>query len=208
MIFKLARSIPAKHRSRGRRALVFIIVLLALAVSETHATELYQPLPSSASNAALHYQRAILFLAEVDPSLRKLLKKPIWEIVNAETTEAEVAEIDALLIVSRHAIRAAIVGASQLQADFGANLREYAATAMLPHVGPMSDLAKLVALHGIHKQAEGDMHQAAQLFLHVVRMGRHMQQQLTLAESLEGRGFWKLGITRYAVGVFVAPMPN
>jgi hypothetical protein len=197
MTFEISPYPAVQRRPQvGRRLGVKLVVaaaVLMLFAPLAQAVELHQPLPSSASNAALHYQRAMLFLAMVDPAQRKLHNKPIWEIVNAKTTAKEIAAIDDVLIASRHAIRTAIVGASQLQADFGANLREYAASATLPHVGPMSDLAKLVALHGIHQQAKGDMQQAAQLFLQVVRMGRHMQQQLTLAESLEGAGILETG---------------
>jgi len=161
-------------------------VLCLWASSHALADQVRQPLPSPANNAALHYQRAILFLDAVDPDKRAILRKPIWEIVNAGTTPEELKKIDELLIAARHAIRAALVGASQLQADFGADLREYSSSATLPHVGPMSELANLVALHGLHKQAEGEMTRAAQRFVQVVRMGNHMTQQLTLAEVLEG----------------------
>lgn len=168
-------------------------LLLLIVPHATHAAEVLTPLPSSSSNAALHYQRAILFLAEVEPDQRKMLRQPIWEIVNAETTAEEVAEIDALLIASRHSIRAAMIGASQANADFGTNPREYASSTMMPHVGPMSSLAKLLTLHGIQKQAEGDSQRAAEIFLLVIRMGSHLQQQLTLAEALEGEGIIETG---------------
>lgn len=142
-------------------------------------------LPSSSNNGALHYQRALLFLAAVEDKQQQLLNKPIWEIVNTDTTAEEIAAINNLLIASRHAIRSALIGAAQMQADFGTDLRQYAATTRLPHVIPMSHLAKLVALHGMQRQAIGNWREAAQIYLDVVRMGRHMSQQLTLAESIE-----------------------
>ena len=175
-----------------KRVAVAIFVLPLLA-NVLQAADVLSPLPSSSSNAALHYQRAILFLAEVEPEQRKLLRKPIWQIVNPETTADEVAEIDRMLISCRYSIRAAMIGASQAQADFGTNLRAYASSKMMPHVGPMSSLAKLLTLHGVQKQAEGDSQRAAEIFLMVIRMGSHMQQQLTLAESLEGEAILETG---------------
>ena len=151
-----------------------------------HAGEIEQRLPNSSSNAALHYQRALLFLADVDPEKRKLLSKPIWEIVTPNTTAQETKAIDDLLIASRHAIRSGLTGAAQTNADFGANLSEYAVGTVLPHVGPMQDLAKLIALYGMQKQAEGEWAAAAQVYLDLVRMGQHLGDQATLAESIEG----------------------
>ena len=188
-----ARRPKLSNTRRGYLRLTAVAVLLLLSSGALHAAEVLSPLPSSSSNAALHYQRAILFLSEVPPEKRKLLRKPIWEIINAETTAKEVAEIDSVLIASRHAIRAAMIGASQAQADFGTDLRAYATTTQMPHVGPMSSLAKLLTLHGIQKQAEGDSQRAAEIFLLVIQMGSHMQQQLTLAETLEGEGILETG---------------
>ncbi|WP_146450509.1 hypothetical protein [Bythopirellula polymerisocia] len=151
-----------------------------------HAAEIEQRLPNSSSNAALHYQRALLFLAEVDPGKRKQLEKPIWEIVTPKTSEQETKAIDDLLIAARHAIRAGLIGAAQANADFGANMSEYSVGTVLPHVGPMQDLAKLIALYGMQKEAEGDWQESAQVYLDLIRMGQHMGQQTTLAESIEG----------------------
>jgi hypothetical protein len=153
-------------------------------MDQSQASLIDEVLPTSSSNAALHYQRALLFLSAVDREQQLLLDKPIWEIVHADTTEKEVESINRLLIESRHAIRSAIVGAVRLQADFGADPRQYAATKRLPHVVPMLRLAKLVTLHGMQRQATGNWREAAINYLNVVRMGRHMSRQLTLAESI------------------------
>ena len=37
------------------------------------------PLPQPTANAAVHYQRGLLFLYAVDPAKRELLNKPIWK---------------------------------------------------------------------------------------------------------------------------------
>ena len=92
----------------------FVVTLLALLLvpivngdkQSVFAQErLSQPVPRSAVNGAIHYQRAILFLTAVDPAKREVLQKPIWEIVTPATTEAEIAKLNDLLIDSRHAIR-------------------------------------------------------------------------------------------------------
>ena len=91
------------------RAFVFVVALLLAAgcgcfENFVQAEErLERPAPRTALNGAIHYQRAILFLTNVDPSKREVLQKPIWEIVTPETSDAELAELDALLVESRHA---------------------------------------------------------------------------------------------------------
>ncbi|WP_148074122.1 hypothetical protein [Bythopirellula goksoeyrii] len=184
--------------------LLFVIVLHCSA----NAAELEQRLPTSSSNAALHYQRAILFLADVDVEKRKLLEKPIWEIVTPETSADELKAIDALLVASRYAIRSALIGAAQANADFGADLSAYSAGTLLPHVGPMQHLAKLVALYGMQQQAEGNWEKSAQLYLDVIRMGQHMGEQLTLAESVEAVRILETGFHALSAWAVHCPDPK
>jgi len=147
---------------------------------------LSQPAPRTALNGAIHYQRAILFLTAVDPTKRKILQKPIWEIVTPATTEAEIAELNELLIESRHAIRAAVVGSNQSVADFGLDIRQYMVSALLPHTQSMIDLSRLIALVGVHRESEGRWKDAADVYFATLRMGRHMTHQATLAEAIAG----------------------
>ncbi len=197
-----------KNPQRFGLYLLCVAVCVALSNPRAPATEIEQRLPSASSNAALHYQRAILFLADVDVEKRKLLERPIWEIVTPKTTEEELNEIDALLVASRHAIRSALIGASQANADFGADLSAYSAGTLLPHIGPMQHLAKLVALYGMQKQAEGDWEKSAQLYLDVIRMGQHMGEQLTLAESVEGVRILETGFHSLASWAVHCPDPK
>ncbi len=180
------------HGSRLQR-LVFCVLMLLLALITSNGWQpavagerLDQPLPRTAINGAIHYQRAILFLTAVDPAKREVLGKPMWEIVSPNMAQAELAKLNDLLIESRHAIRSALVGANQSVADFGLDLRQYMISALLPHNGAMVDLARLVTLHGIQRESEGEWKEAAEIYFATLRMGRHMTHQTTLTEAFAG----------------------
>ncbi len=155
-------------------------------VQRTNAESLDLPDPRSSTNGAIHYQRACLFLSAVDIDQRAILRKPIWQIITAETTDDELAKIDDLLIASRHAIRSGLVGADQMEADFGLDIRQYMIASYVPHVELMKDIGRLIALHGMQKQSAGDWKLAAETYAAGLRMGRHMTHQTTLAEALAG----------------------
>lgn len=137
-------------------------------------------------NAAVHYQRALLFLGAVDPELRAPLEQPIWETVSAIREEEGRARANRLLFAARHAIRSALVGAGKEEADFGLDPETFAQSPLLPHCAPMGDLANLVTLYGLQLQSEEKWKDAADAYLAVIRMGRHMTHQSTLAESVVG----------------------
>ena len=169
-------------------ALLALVTLPVLSGKQAaYAQErLSQPAPRTAPNGAIHYQRAILFLTAVEPDKRRVLQQPIWEIITPETTDAEIAELNKLLIESRHAIRSALVGSNQANADFGLDVRQYMVSALLPHPHAMVDLSRLIALVGIHRESEQRWRESADLYLSAVRMGRHMTHQTTLAEAYAG----------------------
>jgi len=164
------------------------------------------PMPPTATNGAIHYQRAILFLYAVDPNKRTALLKPIWEIMTPDSNSDEIAKIDKLLIESRHAIRSALVGANQTEADFGLDLRQYMVAALLPHVQPMVDLAKLNTLHGMERESKGKWKEAADIYFATLRMGRHMTRQTTLAETVAGVEMLETGY--YALGHWAPHCPD
>ena len=175
-------------------ALMVVSSLLLSAAGQS----LDMPMPRTATNAAIHYQRAILFLSAVDPAKRETLLKPIWEIVTPTSTEADLAKVDELLIESRHAIRSALVGTNQSEANFGLDIRQYMIASYLPHIHPMTDLGRLLALHGMQRQSTGNWQAAARIYLSVLRMGRQLNRQTTLAEALAGveileTGYFALG---------------
>jgi len=167
---------------------------------------LQQPMPRAATNGAIHYQRAILFLYAVDPDKRAALLKPIWEIVTPDSDGTAIAKVDELLVESRHAIRSALVGAYQAEANFGLDIRQYMVAALLPHVRPMVDLAKLTTLHGMERESKGKWQEAADIYLATLRMGRHMTHQTTLAEAMAGVEILETGY--YALGHWAPHCPD
>lgn len=184
-------------------------MMLSLAVSRAPVwadEKLEAPLPPTATNAAVHYQRAILFLYAVDPTLRTVLQKPIWEIIKPASTDDDIAEIDRLLVESRHAIRSALVGADQTEADFGLDMPHYMVCSVLPHTEAMIDLAKLVTLHGMELESNGNWKEAGEVYLATLRMGRHMTHQTTLPEALAGVEMLETGY--YALGHWAPRCPD
>ena len=199
-----------RKKTAPTRRIAHLLLTLVIAVCHANSSlggeSLNFPLPRTSTNAALHYQRAILFLVAVDPAQRELLRKPVWEIVTPDSTAADLTKVDRLLIASRHAVRSTLVGANQLQADFGLDIRQYMLTSALPHVELMVDLAKLNTLHGVQKEASGDWRSAAEVYLATVRMGRHMTHQTTLDEALAGVEI--LETAYYALGRWATHCPE
>ncbi len=142
--------------------------------------------PSTATNAALHYQRGLLFLASVDPAKRAQLEQPIWELAAAASDAEQVKALNDLLYESRHAIRSALIGSSQADADFGIDPGQYVVAHYVPHAGAMIDLGKLVLLHGMQLEANGKWEEAAETYVRAFAIARHMTRQQTLAEVLAG----------------------
>jgi hypothetical protein len=199
-------------QSISKRLVIFTLMLVGTLAAtgrlgSVEARErLEQPLPRTALNGAIHYQRAILFLSAVDPAKRVVLQKPIWEIVTPETSEAEIAELNQLLIESRHAIRSALVGSNQSVADFGLDIRQYMVSALIPHNQSMVDMGRLVTLHGMHREFEGRWKEAAEIYFATLRMGRHMTHQTTLAETFAGVEI--LETAYFALGYWAANCPD
>ncbi|QDU54918.1 hypothetical protein [Aeoliella mucimassa] len=160
------------------------MLLAAGTVSRAQSIEL--PTPRAATNAALHYQRAVLYLGMVDPEQRALLEQPIWQTINPKSTDEDLAKLSELLIASRQAIRSALVGAEQLEADFGLDMRQYVLSSQLPHAEGMKQIGRLVALQGLQQQSAGEWKLAAETYLAGLRMGRQMTHQTTLAEAMAG----------------------
>jgi len=185
---------------------VLVPTILWFSIAAAFSQELRQPLPNGSSNAALHYQRAILLLGDVNPASKKLLAEPIWQIVTPQMTDEQQNTITQLLYGGRHAIRSGMLGSQQNAADFGADLRAYGAALLLPHVGPMHDLANLIALYGMHQQGEENWSDAAGTFLSVIRMGHHLTEQLTLGESAKGIRILETGY--YCLVTWAAHCPD
>lgn len=191
-----------------RRVAAACVLATATTVASTSsaAAPLIPPAPRSATNGALHYQRAILFLSAVDPDKREILSRPLWEIVTPSTPASELAELDALLNESRHAIRSALVGATQNEADFGFDVQLYLLGAYLPHTEAMTNLGRLIALDALRHQSAGEWEIAVQRLLLGVRMGRHLARQPTLLEALAAVDI--LEASYFALGNWAARCPD
>ena len=183
-----------------------VLIVLGFCLAPAKCQSLNMPVPRTATNAAIHYQRAILFLSSVDPAKRETLIRPIWEIVSPTTTDADLAKVDDLLIESRHAVRSALVGTNQAVANFGLDIRQYMIASYLPHTHPMTDLGRLLALHGMQRQSAGKWQEAIRIYLSVLRMGRHMNRQTTLAEALAGVEILETGY--FAIGQWATRCPD
>lgn len=166
--------------------LATVCLIAGLLFHKASAEALEFPAPRESTNAAIHYQRACLFISAVSYDERELLRTPIWKIVTPESTDADLAEVDRLLVASRHAIRSALVGADQTEADFGLDVRQYMVASYLPHSELMKEIGRLVALHGMQQQSAGNWKNAAQTYAAGLRMGRHLTHQTTLSEALAG----------------------
>lgn len=183
-----------------------VIAFMALLISNCGAQEILQPLPNGSSNAALHYQRAILLLGAVDASQKKQLQQSIWEIVTPQMTAQQQDAITQLLFTGRHAMRAGIVGSQQTSADFGVDLTAYGSALYLPHVEPLREVANLVALYGLHQQGDEKWPDAAETFLSVARIGRHLTEQRTIGESIKGIRILESGY--YCLATWAARCPD
>lgn len=203
-------SIRVKHKLLKPLATLLVVSTLFALLYDCQqllaSENLTHPLPPTATNGAIHYHKAILFLYAVDPVKRAALQRPIWELVTPESSDDDIRKMDMLLVESRHAIRAALVGAHQTEADFGLDIRQYMVAALLPHTLPMVDLAKLVTLHGIEQESRGNWKEAAEIYLSTIRMGRHMAQQTTLPEAIAGVEILETGY--YALGHWAPHCPD
>jgi hypothetical protein len=170
------------------------------------AQEITQPLPSGSSNAALHYQRAILLLSGIATEERKLLAEPLSQTVTPEMSKEQQDKITRLLFAGRHAIRAAVAGSQQTNADFGIDFSAHGSALYLPHAEPLQEAATLVALYGMHLQGENRWAEAAEIFLSVTRIGRHLTEQPTLGESMKGIRILETGY--YCLGTWAARCPQ
>jgi len=164
---------------------------------------LAEPFPSADPNAALHYQRAMLYLAAIDPDVRAPLGKPVWELLpRVPAADALPQNYQKLLYLGRHSLRSAAIGSRLERCDFGIDFREGGAATALPHLQPMLELSRLLLLRAEWSQARGEWHNAVAIYFDALRMGRHMAAQNTLLEANVGIGILQntyFALSRWAV---------
>lgn len=143
------------------------------------------PFAQPASNAALHYQRALLFLNVIDRDRAQLLENPIWVVASPSSTEIS-PDLKLLLYEGKTAINAAVQGARSNHCDFGIDFTQHGAATMVPHSSPMLKLGRLLTLRGKYAESQGHWQNAAIIYFDGLRMGRHLAQQKTFIEVLAG----------------------
>lgn len=162
------------------------LLVVALFASATLAQEVFtEPFPAASSNAALHYNSAMLSLSMMDPAGRELLAKPIWQEVRSLSKEELQSKLSNLVHDGRHAINTALFGSRQNDADFGIDYSTHGLGTM-PHIHPMLHLGRLMTLAGLHAQSYEEWMEAGKRFFSGVRIGRHMARQPALIEALTG----------------------
>jgi hypothetical protein len=165
------------------------IALLTLVMSLPCMAQLgtlAEPFPSPASNAALHYQRAMIQLNKLDRARTSLLDAPVWESLPNPVNQTVSRELASLLYRGRFAIRSATQGTRTNNCDFGIDFGESGAATQLPHLDGMIQLGRLLTLRGSLAEARGDWEEAAIIYFDGLRMGRHLTHQNTLLEALAG----------------------
>lgn len=166
---------------------VIALLLPTFAVGGVSAQgTLAEPFPSPAPNAALHYQRGLLLLADVDQQDVRPLARPVWESLPRLEKGKFPAELAQLLYRTRYAIRATTSGTRVADCNFGIDYRDRALATMLPHVNGSVRLGRLLALRGALAESRGRWEEAAIVYFDGIRMGRHLAQQNTLIEALAG----------------------
>ena len=192
-------------RQRWCRSLVVAGALMWLVVAGRAPGQngtLAEPFPTPSPNAALRYQRAMLLLADLDPGDRSVLERPAWRTLTARADKRLPADVGRLLAGGQRALEAAAQGARLQECDFGIDFRANAGSTELPHVRPMTRLARLLLLRGAHAESKGEWERAAVIYFDGLRMGRHMTHQPTLLEALAGVDMLKenyLALANWAV---------
>ena len=162
--------------------LLSLVCLLAIVASDLRGQTSRFPEPSS--NAALHYNRAMLSLGAIPLETREVLMRPIWESFG-DSTKEQIADLSGSLVYQgRHAIHAALEGSRRANCEFGIDYSDFGQGANVPHAPLMLQLGRLVTIAGIHAQISGQQDQAAEYFLNVMNMGHHLASQPSLLESL------------------------
>lgn len=163
-----------------------VFALLACLATRVDAELLSIAYPDPSTNAALHYNRAILLLGSLPSETREILQRPVWATFGDSSREEIAATIADPVFHGRSAIRVAVEGSNKHHCNFGIDYADHGNGGVLPHAPLMLELGRLVTLAGIDAYIRGDAEGAAQLFFNQMRMGRHLANQPTLLEALSG----------------------
>ncbi|MGI9473992.1 MAG: hypothetical protein ACR2NZ_20805, partial [Rubripirellula sp.] len=165
----------SRLRHRIASILGTVCCLAAVTTSSAQTGTLAEPFPAPSPNAALHYQRALLQLAHLDPAQRKVLTHPIWETA----TSSEPRQLKRLLLRSRFAVGSATAGTRLAECNFGVDFSQLGAAAQLPHADGMVHLGRLLTLRAMEAETRGQWEEALIIYFDGIRMGRHLTHQNT-----------------------------
>ncbi len=178
---------PSLSSFRGRAVLLLLAILSTHLVCESASAQILSiPYPEPSTNAALHYNNAMLSLTAIPLETREVLSKPIWESFGDSTKEEIASQVAEVVYEGRHALRAAIEGSRLQWCEFGIDYAGHGNGGVMPHAPLMLQLGRLVTLAGIHAQINGEQEEAAVLFFESMHMGHHLASQPTLIEALMG----------------------
>lgn len=193
----------------SRIACYLILVWLshcALRHADAQTGTLADPISPPSPNAALCYQRALLYLSAINQAERSRLDSPVWQTLPEFEDKESLDDVKRLLYLGRMATRSAANGARLNHCDFGIDFRTHGASTPLPHVKAMRQLGRLVALRGFYEQSNGNWEEAAVIYFDGLRMGSHMTHQNTLAEALAGLDI--LRSNSYGLCLWASECPN
>lgn len=176
-----------QHRTWFALGLCCPLLILVVPISvQAQTGTLAEPFPAPAPNAALHYQRGLLQLAALDESQKRILEVPIWEALPDAGGKSVPKDVGSLVYRARYATASATAGSRLTFCDFGTDFRQAGAATQLPHLEGIVQLGRLLTLRGAHAESQGDWETAAIIYFDGLRMGRHLNNQQTLLESLAG----------------------
>ncbi len=185
-----ANSSVARAPTNTRLAVYAVVgivsALCATGSVQAQAGTLAGPFAPPAPNAALHYQRALLIMSDLDEADLRYVEKDLWEVLPEAPSNRFPNELKRLLYRARHATAAAGKGARLESCDFGIDFSDRGAATILPHVQPMVELGRLLTLRGAYEESQGRWDEAAVIYFDGLRMGRHMARQRTLLEAMAG----------------------
>ena len=171
----------------GRVTLLIAASLIWVNSAAGQGGTLAEPFPAPATNAALHYQRALLHLAQMKTADSEFLEQPIWQVVDqVGDQESFSQELLNTLYQGRRAIQSGITGARMDHCNFGIDFSQRGASTEMPHVEPMVRLGRLMTLRGAYAEVKGEWDEAAVIYVDGIRMGRHLTHQSTLLEVMAG----------------------
>lgn len=142
----------------------------------------------SGDNAAYWYQRAIDAYSKLPRSTVDLIADSDWSSPDLVVTD----ELRFALGSAQSVIRLAQRGAGGEYSDFGLDYEE-GFELLLPHLGSMRGIVKLMRTDSMVKLRDGDASNAAAQIADLYRIGEHMSEDRILISGLVGQAIFSVG---------------